>query len=554
MNTARKRMNRAGLAVAGALCAAVVALGATSGCGTEALGDGATEAPTCSTCHGNSVSPAPPKALDGSTSRASLGVGAHRAHLTDSPLRAAMACDECHVVPETVDAPGHVDALPAELTFGTLATTRGAEPAWDRDAATCSNVYCHGATLSGGANTAPKWTVTDGSPAQCGACHGAPPPAPHPQSPQCSYCHPQTVAPDGTILVAEGKHINGVVEARGWTCSDCHGSDANAAPPVSVEGLTDTTETGVGAHQAHLTDGPLRLAVSCDACHVVPDRADAPGHLGPLPAEVTFGGLALAEGAAPTWDRATNTCSNVYCHGGTHEGGEHTAPNWTLVDGSQVGCASCHGFPPPPPHLNRTDCNTCHGDTVNADGTIAVANGTHIDGAVEVAAACNACHGNEDNAAPPQSVEGLTDTTETVVGAHQAHLHDGPVRQAIACAECHVVPTGLDDPGHMDGAPAEVTFGELAQADGAIPTWDRTTNTCSNVYCHGATHEGGQHTAPDWTLVDGSQAGCASCHGFPPPAPHPDDFACGTCHTQTVTGNGAIDVEGGAHINGKVDF
>ena len=542
--------------VAAALVAAAV--GTVSGCATEALGDGAAEAPTCSTCHGNSVSPAPPKALDGSTSRTSLGVGAHRAHLTDSPLRAAIACDECHVVPETVDAPGHVDALPAELTFGTLATSRGAEPAWDRDAATCSNVYCHGATLSGGANTVPKWTVADGSQAQCGACHGTPPPAPHPQTGdslgQCSYCHPGTVAPDGTILVAEGKHINGVVDARGWTCTDCHGSDLNPAPPKSVEGLTATTEVGVGAHQAHLADGPLRAAVACGECHVVPERADAPGHLGPLPAEVTFGALAKTGGLEPTWDRGSNTCSNVYCHGETVPGGTNTTPDWTVVDGTQAACGTCHGFPPPAPHTDRTDCYVCHGETVNQDGTIAWANGTHINGTVDVVASCNACHGSEDNPAPPKSVEGLTATTETVVGAHQAHLHDSAVAKAVACGECHVVPTALGDAGHIDPAPAEVTFGSLATTDGAAPTWDRTSNTCSNVYCHGDTLAGGQHTTPDWTLVDGSQAGCASCHGFPPPAPHPDNMACGTCHPSTVNADGTIDVQGGAHINGQLDF
>ena len=44
------------------------------------------------------------------------------------------------------------------VTFGDLATTAGATPTWDRPSATCSSVYCHGATLPGGTNTRPTWT------------------------------------------------------------------------------------------------------------------------------------------------------------------------------------------------------------------------------------------------------------------------------------------------------------------------------------------------------------------------------------------------------------
>jgi hypothetical protein len=35
---------------------------------------------------------------------------------------------------------------------------------------------------------------------------------------------------------------------------------------------------------------------------------------------------------------------------------------------------------------------------------------------------------------------GRTDASLRSVGAHQAHLRDGPLRRAIACSECHVVP------------------------------------------------------------------------------------------------------------------
>lgn len=48
--------------------------------------------------------------------------------------------------------------------------------------------------------------------------------------------------------------------------------------------------------------------------------------------------------------------------------------------------------------------------------------------------------------------------------------------------------------------------------------------------CHGAVEKGGSATAPKWTQVDGTQVTCGSCHGLPPPAPHPEGTNCASCH------------------------
>ena len=46
---------------------------------------------------------------------------------------------------------------------------------------------------------------------------------------------------------------------------------------------------------------------------------------------------------------------------------------------------------------------------------------------------------------------------------------------------------------------------------------------------------------------------CARCHGFPPPAPHPQNVAnCSVCHATTV-GAGNVLIPGGTHLNGRVD-
>src|SRR5206468_9537603 len=143
--------------------------------------------------HGDAQSSAPP-------------TGAHRAHLVAGTVRGPIACSECHQVPATVSAPGHIDhAGPAALVFGALATARGATPAWDRTSGTCTNVYCHGAVN-------PGWTASADSTIYCGACHGLPPSdaahAPTLKVTDCATCHPSTVGPFGNILVGNGRHIN----------------------------------------------------------------------------------------------------------------------------------------------------------------------------------------------------------------------------------------------------------------------------------------------------------------------------------------------------------
>ena len=45
---------------------------------------------------------------------------------------------------------------------------------------------------------------------------------------------------------------------------------------------------------------------------------------------------------------------------------------------------------------------------------------------------------------------------------------------------------------------------------------------------------------------------CSSCHGAPPPFPHPQSADCARCHSGTVLAGGGIDLAGGKHIDGTV--
>ena len=183
--------------------------------------------PTCTSCHGNPQSPAPPRDLAGNSSPSARGVGAHQAHLFGKTLISApIACGTCHQVPAKVDSPGHLDhPRPATVSFSGLAAADGAAPAWNASSASCSATYCHGGGTKLADDAAarlrtPVWTLGT-SQAFCGSCHGAPPGnATHAAIlfPDCARCHSATVGPTGLILVSgppdarTSNHINGMID------------------------------------------------------------------------------------------------------------------------------------------------------------------------------------------------------------------------------------------------------------------------------------------------------------------------------------------------------
>lgn len=521
---------------------------------------GSTSFENCYRCHGDEANgnSAPPPAAWQDTDV----LDPHQQHLQGSAWRAWIDCDSCHVVPQSVSDEGHNDGLPAEITWSGLAVADDGSPQYDPTTHTCTGAYCHGATLFGGsALPQPVWTP-DSSHGQCGtACHANPPALPHVQTGSCHDCHGDVVDEQDQIQAAV-LHVDGLVQVDEMECNRCHGGGndpndpINWAPPADVNGNTDTTYRGVGAHREHLRASTLRAPIECGDCHVVPATILDAGHLGTdLPAELTWSALATADGASPSFDGTT--CSDTYCHGSTLvPGGSNTTPDWTLVDGSQAACGTCHGTPPDVPlhpySADPSECGPCHAYV----GHDPVDHTSHVDGVVDVTEplACNLCHGSAANDAPPIDVSGNVDTTFPGVGAHQRHLQAGAFSVPIACDECHVVPADWKDAGHMDTTvPAELTWGSLASADGASPSY--SAGHCTNTYCHGATlGPGGTNTTPDWTTVDGSQAACGTCHGVPPDnpphpfVPNPND--CAPCHDYV----GLIPNVFADHVNGAVEI
>ncbi len=359
-------------------------------------------------------------------------------------------------------------------------------------------------------------------------------------------------------------------------CDTCHGDKDSPAPPKSLDGKRLTTALGVGAHRSHVKDGPVHKAFDCTVCHQEVKDAEDDGHyrrngkfsLGP--AVVVLKGV---DGGTASWDRATATCTNVACHAPSKADTSSSKfdPVWTKVGTGALKCGGCHGFPP----SNHTDnrCQLCHAAGY-ADGGVDLA--LHLNGKVDLkngGEKCDSCHSGPDS---PFFIDLLGRTAAAgvkTVGAHDAHLHANRLRGPLACNDCHVVPTKVDSPGHVDHAPPAIVFpaglGSLAFSEGAMPVYNAANATCGSVYCHGGGVYPYTDTAPtlnrtpSWTGGP-SQAACGTCHGFPPKdGSLGHTFAltnpCSLCHGGSVRSDGGIIFstlpDGGLtskHLDGKI--
>jgi hypothetical protein len=488
---------------------------------------------SCVKCHGDATregtalqKAAPPFDVNGNTGVEYPGVGAHQLHLGKSATHGEVACTECHKVPLTAMDEGH-NVGKTTFAFGPVALGEKGLASYEFDTRTCTNA-CHGERS--GVWTAPRADA-------CGTCHGVPPPSPHPQAGACGVCHADVIALDGGFIAPE-LHVNGVKNVSVVACNACHGTTDGGAPPRALDGSTERTSVGVGAHAAHVNGGAKTRPVACATCHEVPSMVSTPKHPNGGRAEVL---------ASVRWSPATNTCT-TNCHGGT-------SPLWTTPDAG-LTCSSCHGAPPALPHPQATNCANCHPNSTGVNGRDVVNRDLHINGLVDVnvPTTCDGCHGSSTNFAPPRDTNGNTATTNLGVGAHQSHLVGRGLARVVLCTECHEVPAMVVAPNHLNGV-TEVKFSGVATSNVALPTY--AAGTCASAACHDIANltgadGGGTATTPRWNLVDGSQITCTSCHGFPPPLPHPQQTACEVCHTNATDQRTFRRPE--LHVNGTVDF
>jgi predicted CxxxxCH...CXXCH cytochrome family protein len=208
-----------------------------------------------------------------------------------------------------------------------------------------------------------------------------------------------------------------------------------------------------------------------------------------------------------------------------------------------------------------TPAKSARGACLGALALLAAACGEARSPAPTATAGCADCHG-----LPPAT------NLHAVHVAADSGAGGGIPHPAIACVNCHLNVTSVNQPDHIyraDGSLvpglAEVRFDDPAAlaaitqpgaARAGPPGFDAGTLTCSNVYCHGAAMKGptsGLVLSPAWNAPHGT-VGCGNCHGIPP-ADHAvglTQLDCVKCHA------GAIDAQGNlnpaTHVDGKVQL
>ncbi|HEU4384842.1 MAG TPA: CxxxxCH/CxxCH domain-containing protein [Anaeromyxobacteraceae bacterium] len=495
-------------------------------------------------------------------------------------------CNGCH--PGTVDASG---AIIVSAATGASLHING-----QADVSIGSCTSCHGTagrtgTLGGtDPNLAAAPPVAPaGEPAQVVGAHQAHlnPPAGSLAGPiACNECHvvpvdsahatnpPAQVVRFGTLATTGGAAPtwNSPDKVTNTTCSNvyCHGNFTFG----SVTGTVANTPNWTGTNQA-----------ACGSCHGLPPT----GH---LPTSVSCSGCHPGTVDA-SFSIIVNPATGASLHvNGQADEGAHADPNWVTASGGNHTLAALNQSPP------FATCLTCHTSFGAADpNNVAGSSCNACHGAVLAGAAttnwqqnCVFCHGDKSQLlsyaaadqtgrpyiiAPPTGAGGETSTSDLAVGAHQKHVSPtgNTLSNAFLCSECHTpsLPPDISQATHLtaDGSVPVLLAGGLATSGGVQGSW--TAPSCSATYCHGNySYYGGQavgnNATPAWTTVDGTWAGCGTCHGAPPNTGHhyfhmfSAGRNCSTCHNGIATGsgtsapitNGAV-VGKASHVNGVVD-
>lgn len=416
-------------------------------------------------------------------------------------------------------------------------------------------------------------------------------------------------------------------------CDKCHGSASSAGGFYGTRGPDSAvlnSMSGVGVHDIHIQNpnSPRKstfnrftsyaVGYACSQCHNVPTGPFTGGHIDtPIPAEVPFSNkssIAKAGSASyrlfstPTYNFGTQSCSNIWCHGGGMDSNSgrgnyagvapvisRTNPQWNvpyLTGNGNTDCTKCHALPPQAPdssytHFGKTlnTCNSCH-QHIGADGLSIKNKALHVNGVID--GGCTGCHGNPPVNNLVGDKDGLATPAQNALGggagAHNAHQ----LMPAIG-TKCNICHDGAS--GTMPSNELEIGFNMF---NGLVKTGTFTgyTNTvngpkwkasnagtvinksnvkaavCSNLYCHGGGSTGGttnvvaigggNNTTPDW---EGTVT-CGDCHGIgntnttvPTGGSHVKHasadnggrgLACDVCHGAAPSN--------GSHVDGQVKW
>lgn len=216
--------------------------------------------------------------------------------------------------------------------------------------------------------------------------------------------------------------------------------------------------------------------------------------------------------------------------------------------------STAHG---PEMKLQKQDCRTCHGSDLTGGSSGVSCDSCHTP---NWRTTCTFCHGGangDTTGLPPRDITGETDPTKISFPAHAAHA-SGRITTALACTQCHNGHVEVLSPGHIfDTTPARA---EVFQGGGLSPaaTYDYTSKTCANNYCHGDGQTNG-------TIV--YNAAPRTCHDCHPDITTPNRWGtmsgyhnkhlnlsgvnCTTCHNGVVATDPSVITDKTRHLDGK---
>ncbi len=499
----------------------------------------------------------------------------HRAHITDG----GKVCTDCHYgyTDTSTHADGTVDSGNTSVIFNPSTNPEGSYTPGTQGG-TCVSTTCHGNGKPGfNSNTTPEFNSNTGVSCASNPCHGNaadgdgnPANSGDPthgshlnmliaagyanEAAACSACHGSSTSgssthangeinitfnyPRGSLGTAEGGSFDpSTGQYNDIICSDtyCHGNFTggnNTAIAWSGTAICGSCHPANGTdptsvkHTKHLAQYPDQ----CGYCHSGYTNASAPVDHVNFTKDVTFGYSHPANtNGSPSFDNASKTCTNVYCHGNfprvTYNGTSNTNPgnafSPTWQDSSTSACGSCHGSP-----TNNYSSKT-HGKHTSSSATY-FGNANSIE-------SCDACHnyGTDTNT-------GFTSTSTQ--GSY------GTIRHANF---------SIDNSGVNADVNFKTSNTDLASKTGDIVSgstaWASGTRTCTNSWCHGnfSGTLAGNNSTPDW--LDSTTAQCGDCHTATPGtsgahATHtsgPYSYSCDRCHSGGFSGhvNGIIGAE-----------
>ncbi len=546
-------------------------------------------------CHGMPPRDAARKANPHFDSQSSAFVGNHRNHLPAAPV--APDCSVCHFPVASTDF-GHQNGTISMANSLKGYSSAALRAKYDKGIffnqtsipnltnATCSNVSCHFEKKT------PVWnSAAFVAPADCSACHGAP--------------------PSGGAAGSVGSHLRHDAYFPGTTgCQKCH---------PGYSGFAHASSAG----------RPLRV------------QGYLRDPLNSLESAAIYSGSGTNYLPSQSGSQAFGTCSNLYCHSsgqsasGAGAGTAVTTGNW---GSAALACGSCHQNMGPAVNANATgkharhaqtaaiSCAVCHGAAYSSTTVPTGAGTTHVDKNINLSwtglaalpattyskgnsfsagvAAYGTCSNSYCHSSVQNAVDGLNtgisysagiswvagatltcgschldEATDAVgTGSHHAHTNAGGAN--LDCARCHLgytkttsAPTthvnGLIDLGAAGinysqgsgaGHPAGNGYGNCSSTvchGSGIPVWGSplwsTTDQCGK--CHSSSAAGAVTAGTPYystsfptktTLNTDPKVGAHTAHITASESLHPG-LACTDCH-------GIVNLNDATHMNGVTNF